>query len=323
MAQPLNSLDQTNSARIRVNVFLNALSGTCAPEEVRGEIARHFGAFDVQIHEFIQGQDFRSVIERAMATGCDQVLACGGDGTISLVASLLIGSEIQLAILPLGTANVLARELNIPIELEGACRLAASRLVERDHEAKTSRVITIDAMKVGDRHYWTQVGVGIDALMIQTTTSEAKRRLGKLAYVLSATKHIFAFKPRRFTVTIDGVSRQLRASEIVVANTGIMGQPPFRWGPDIRADDGRLNVCFVNPSRLHDYVRLLWVAFRGHRVKTQSIEHQIFDRSLTIDSKHRLPVQADGEIVCETPVTISVVSQALRIVVPQNDEVHY
>ena len=75
------------------------------------------------------------------------------------------------------------------------------------------------------------------------------------------------------------------------------------------------------PARLHDYARLLWVAFRGHRAKTPSIEHQVFDRSLTIDSKHRLPVQADGEIVGETPITITVVHQALHVVVPLNDEV--
>ena len=309
------------TAQPRVFALLNAQSGTCVPDEVRRELTRHFGAIDLELHELKEGENLRVLIERALANGCEQILAGGGDGTISMVASLLVGSQVQLAILPLGTANVLARELSIPTDLEGACRLAASRLLERDHEAKTSRLLTIDAMKVGDRHYWTQVGVGIDSLMIQTTTSEAKRRLGKLAYVLAATKHIIAFKPRRFTVTVDGVTRRLRASEIVVANTGMMGQPPFRWGPDIHADDGRLNVCFVNPARLHDYARLLWVAFRGHRAKTPSIEHQVFDRSLTINSKHRLPVQADGEIVGETPVTITVVHQALRVIVPLNDEV--
>ena len=313
--------NQPATAPLRVFAILNAQSGTCVPDEVRRELATHFGAIDLRLHEITEGDDLPSIVQRALADGCDQILAGGGDGTISMIASLLVGTDVQLAILPLGTANVLARELNIPTDLAGACRLAASRLLERDHEAKTSRLLTIDAMKVGDRHYWTQVGVGIDALMIQTTTSEAKRRLGKLAYVLSATRHIIAFKPRKFTVTIDGQSRRLRASEIVVANTGMMGQPPFRWGPDIHPHDGRLNVCFVNPARLHDYARLLWVAFRGHRAKTPSIEHQVFDRSLTIDSKHRLPVQADGEIVGETPVTINVVHHALRVVVPHNDEV--
>ncbi len=297
-------------------MILNAQSGSCAIDDVRQELARHFANFDLQSHELGEGEDLAAVVNAAVTRGYDQIMAGGGDGTISAVASLLIGSDIQLAILPLGTANVLARELNIPTDLVGACRLAASRLVERDHEAKTSRVLVIDAMKVGDNHYLTQVGVGIDAMMIQTTTTAAKRRFGKLAYMLSATKHILAFKPHRFTVTVDGVSRQLRASEIVVANTGMMGQPGFRWGPDIRPDDGRLNVCFINPAGLHDYVRLLWVVFRGHREKTPKMHHQMFDRSLTIASKHPLPVQADGEIVGSTPITISVVRQALRVVVP-------
>ena len=325
MIDGLSSDDQTTPIDLtptpRAFVILNAQSGTCVVAEVQREVTQHYEAVDLRWHELTEGDDLAAVIQQALADGCDQVLAGGGDGTVSAVASLLVGTEVQFAILPLGTANVLARELAIPTDLPGACRLAASRLLERDHEAKTSRLLTIDAMKVGDRHYLTQVGVGIDALMIQNTSKAAKRRLGRLAYVISATRHIIAFKPRRFTVTVDGVVRKLRASEIVVANTGMMGQPPFRWGPDIRPDDGRLNVCFVNSARLRDYARLLWVVFRGHREKTPNMRHQMFDHTMTIDSKHRLPVQADGEIVGETPITISVVHGALRVVVPMTDAI--
>ena len=300
----------------KVFVIVNACSGNAVLEDVQRGLAEHFGAFELQFHEMKEGDDLPSIVREAVASGSDQVMAGGGDGTISAVASLLVGSDVQLAILPLGTANVLARELKIPTDLMEACRLAASRLVERDHEAKTSRLLAIDAMKVGDRHYLTQVGVGIDALMIQNTSTEAKRRFGKLAYMASATKHILAFKPHRFTLTLDGVEQKLRLSEIVVANTGMMGQPGFRWGPDIRPDDGRLNVCLISSARLRDFARLLWVVFRGHREKTPQMRHEQVERSLTIASRHPLPVQADGEIVGETPITIEIVRQALRIIVP-------
>ena len=301
-------------------VILNAQSGTCVVEDVKRELATHFGAVELRYHDLTSGEDLATVVAEAVASGCHQIVAGGGDGTISAIASLLVGSHLQFAVLPLGTANVLARELDIPTDLAGACRLAAARLVEQDHEVKTARVLKIDAMKIGERHYLTQVGVGIDALMIQSTSSESKRRLGKLAYMISATKHILSFKTHRFEVSVDGVRRKLRASQIVVANTGMMGQPPFRWGPDIKPDDGRLNISFIKSAGVRDYMRLFWVVFRGHREKTPNMRHQAFDRVMTIKSRHPLPVQADGEIVADTPVTIEVVHHALNVVVPAGDK---
>jgi len=311
----------TSKKPSRAFVILNARSGSCVVDDVKRELSDHFGVVELRFHELMEQDDLKAVVDGAVSSGFDQVVAGGGDGTVSAVASLLVGSHVQLALLPLGTANVLARELNIPTDLAGACRLAASRWAEEEHEAKTSRVIRIDAMKVGDRHYLTQVGVGIDALMIQTTSTESKRRLGRLAYLISATKHMLAFKQHRFTVTVDGTTRKLRASQIVVANTGMMGQPPFRWGPDIRPDDGQLNVCFIKSAGVGDYLRLFWVVFRGHQEKTPNMRHQKFRRAITIESKRPLPVQADGEIWGDTPVTVEVIHQALNVVVPVGGEV--
>ena len=306
----------SSSTFARVFAILNAQSGSCNIEDVRRELAEHFGPVELRFHELSADDDLAAVVAEALGAGAEQVVAGGGDGTISAVADHLTGSGVPFALLPLGTANVLARELGVPTDLAGACRLAAAPWVERDGAAKTSRLRAIDAMKVGERHYLTQVGVGIDALMIQNTSTEAKRRLGKLAYMMSAVTHILAFKVHRFTVMIDGRTRKLKAAQIVVANTGMMGQPPFRWGPDIDPGDGRLNVCYVNPAKVRDFMRLFWVVFRGHREKTPHIRHESFEREMTIRSRHPLPVQADGEILGDTPVTITVVRDALQVVVP-------
>ncbi len=297
-------------------VILNARSGSCVVDDVKRELAAHFGEVELRFHELTEGEDLAAIVADAISEGFEQVVAGGGDGTISSVASLLVGSPVELAILPLGTANVLARELDIPTDLAGACRLAASRWAGGDVEAKMSKVLTIDAMKVGRRHYLTQVGVGIDAMMIQNTSTDSKRRLGKLAYMISAVKHMVAFRPHRFTITVDGVTRKIRASQIVVANTGMTGQPPFRWGPDIHPDDGQLNVCLIKSAGVADYMRLLWVVFRGHREKTPNMRHQKFAKAMTIRSRHPIPVQADGEIWGDTPVTIEVAHRALKVIVP-------
>ena len=280
-------------------------------------MTRHYTTPAPRFHELEEGQDLGAILREAVASGVRLVIAGGGDGTVSAVASDLVGLDVDLALIPLGTANVFALELGIPTDLSLACRLAASRWLEQRDAERTSEVVPVDAMRVGDRHYLTQVGVGIDALMIQNTTTEAKKRLGKLAYMLTAFRHIVAFRPHRFTVTVDGASHRLSASEIVVANTGMMGQPSFRWGPDIVADDGQLNVCFIKSARWHDYARLLWVVFRGHREKTPQMRHMSFRDSITIESRSPLPVQADGEIWGDTPVTVGVAPHALRVVVPR------
>ena len=311
--------DTSRPSPVRAFVILNARSGSCNVEDVKRELASSFGPVELEFHELAEGDDLGALVARARSEGFHQIVAGGGDGTVSAVASLLVGTDVRFACLPLGTANVLARELGIPTDIAGASRLAASHLLERDEPVKTSRVATIDVMKVGDRHYLTQVGVGIDSLMIQETTTDAKRRLGRLAYLITAAKHILAFKPHRFEVTVDDRTTKLKASQIVVANTGMMGQPPFRWGPDIHPDDGKLNICFIKSASLRDYARLFWVVFRGHREKTPNLRHQAFERTMEIRSRHPLPVQADGEIVGDTPVRIEVVRRALQIIVPLND----
>ena len=157
-------------------------------------------------------------------------------------------------------------------------------------------------MKVGGRHYLTQVGVGLDALMIRDTPTAQKKRFGKLAYLWTAAKHLVGFQPRRFTLEVDGRAIKTRASEVIVANVGTLGQPPFRWGPGIRVDDGALDVCVSKARTVFHYLGLFWhVATRRHRADP-NVRYDKARRSVAIATKHPVPVQADGEIIGETPV---------------------
>ena len=214
----------------RVAAFVNPNAGSAAVEAIRKALDGCFagGGTRLEIDEIREGDDLGAMVRERLAKGVDLVIAAGGDGTVSAVADALAGSGTPLGILPMGTANVLARELEIPLDVE-----AAARLLVDGHS-----LATIDALRVGERHYLTQVGVGLDALMIRDTTAERKRRFGKLAYVLSAARHLVGFQPRRFTIEVDGRTVHTRASQVVVANVGTLGQPPFRWGQDIRPDDG-------------------------------------------------------------------------------------
>jgi diacylglycerol kinase (ATP) len=292
----------------RVFVILNPVAGGYLGETVRRALERHFSAVEMSYEVYETGELDRAsdLARRAIERGFGLVVAAGGDGTVSGAANGLVGTATPLGIIPLGTANVLARELGIPVDPEGACRLIAGPHATKD----------LDAMRVGGQCYFTQVGVGIDALMIRDTRREQKRRWGRVAYLWTAAKQLAGFPPRRFTVTADGRRVRLHASEVLVANGGILGQPPFRWGPDIRPDDGRVDVCIVRARTVWDYLVLGWHVLLGQHRRDPRVRYLPARRRVTVAAKHPMPVQADGEIIGETPVEVEVVPAAVQVVVP-------
>jgi YegS/Rv2252/BmrU family lipid kinase len=312
----LVSITPSISRSRRVFVVLNPVAGTSSAERVRRAINQHFDPRETriegaeghcEIHETEHGVSCSDAVREAVGRGYDLVIAAGGDGTVSAVANGLVGTDTPLAILALGTANVLARELGIPLDLDAACRLAADPHASRN----------IDAMRVGANCYLTQLGVGLDAIMIRDTDREAKRRFGRIAYLWTATTNLLGFQPRRFTVTADNRVFHFRASQIVIANCGVLGQRPFRWGPDIHPDDGRLDVCIIRARSLWHYIQIAWHVLLGQHRQSPNVRYVSARHALAIASKRPLPVQADGEIIGETPVTVEVAPGVVRVVVPR------
>jgi diacylglycerol kinase (ATP) len=300
-------------ASSRALVVLNPKSSSSSPDQVRQAIAHHLGRYTVEIHELVEGEDLRSIVRDAVNRGVSLLIAAGGDGTVSTVADVLVGTDVRIAILPMGTANVLSRELGIPIDADGTEHLPSARLIDGPH-----REVHLDSMKVAGHHYFTQVGVGIDSLMIRDTDDGAKRRFGRAAYLWTAFTRLVGFQPRRFLIEVDGHKHSFRATQVVVANVGSMGQPPFRWGPDISPDDGRLDVCIVRARSMLTYVHLFWIVLRGRHRQSPHIKYLACKRTIVITSRRPLPVQADGEILGETPIEIQLVPASLRVIVPES-----
>jgi YegS/Rv2252/BmrU family lipid kinase len=292
----------------RLFVVLNPKSGSFAENAVKNALGSMFSCEDGScvIHEMTGQDDLAKLAREASERGCGIVVAAGGDGTVSAIAEGLVGSDTPLGIIPLGTANVLARELGIPVELNAAVALLAG-----PYETKA-----IDAMNVKEKHYFTQVGVGIDSLMIAGTTRERKQRFGRIAYITTAVACLAGFEPRRFTVTVDKRKTHRRASQVLLANCGTLGQPPFRWGPDITPDDGRIDVCIARARTFVDYLQLGWLVVRGRQSDSPNVHYLAAERSVSIKTHTPLPVQADGEIIGQTPVSVRVVQGAIRVVVP-------
>ena len=289
-------------------VILNPSSGAAAVDAVHAALERHFSCADgsCRVHRISGHEDLAALARGAARQGCELVVAARGDGTVAGVADGLVGTETPLGILPLGTANVLARELGVPVDLDAACALLAG----------PHRTARLDAMEVGGRRYFTQVGVGLDALMIRDTPTEHKRRYGRVAYLWTAATRLLGLQPRHFLLQVDGRAVRVRASQVLVANSGTLGQPPLRWGPDIRPDDGRLDVCIIRARTAWHYLRLAWNVAWGRHKADPRLLYLVAGRSVAIGTRKPLPVQADGEIIGQTPIAVAVVPAAVQVVVP-------
>jgi YegS/Rv2252/BmrU family lipid kinase len=290
-----------------VFVVLNPMAGNSTAADVRAALDRYFSAdrWSQEIYETTGDEEVADIVRAALVRGCDLVIAAGGDGTVSDAAEALVHSDVPLGIIPVGTANVLARELGLPLDLEGACALLAG-----EHTTNS-----IDAMQVGDKAFFLHIGVGIDSLMIRDTDRAAKRRFGRLAYLWIALRWLIGYQPRRFTIVVDGRRLRPRAAQVLIANGGLLGVPPFRWGPDIRPDDGRIDVCVLSARSLGDYLRVAWQVLIGHRRRSPNIRYYSAERSIVVDADHPLPIQGDGEILGETPARVQVIPDAVAIVV--------
>jgi YegS/Rv2252/BmrU family lipid kinase len=298
----------------RAIVILNPGSGNATVEGVRAALGRVWGGVGsaYEVHDLAPGEDLTRLVREAVAQGCDLVVAAGGDGTVSTVAEALVGTSARLGIIPLGTTNVLARELGVPLDVEGACRLLAG-----PHETRA-----IDAMRVGDFHAFTQIGIGIDALMIRDTTEASKKRFGTLAYVWRAVVGLAGFQPRRFSIAADDKRERPRASQVLLVNCGTLGATRLRWVPGARVDDGRIEVCIIRARTALDYLGLAWDLVRGRHREGRNVRYLHARRVVAVGGDRSIPVQADGEAIGTTPIEVRVVPGALRVVAPSPEQVH-
>src|SRR5262245_1322094 len=251
-------------------------------------------------------------VRRAVSEGCRRIVATGGDGTVSMTAASLPrtgdGDRPALAIVPTGTANVLARELGVPSSITDAVALA----IEGDRTLGLDTIVAASGWPV-----LTQVGIGPDARMIRDTPPEQRAKLGRWAYVIEFVRRSMRRRPERYDLDIDGVPLRVRAWQLVLANAGAAGTPPFTWGPGIDPTDGVVDLCVYDARTLADYLRITWRVMTGRHRRDSSTRYFRVRERVTIRSRRPVLVQGDGEILGRTPITLAVEPRALRVLVPR------
>jgi diacylglycerol kinase (ATP) len=230
----------------------------------------------------------------ALAAGADVVLACGGDGTVRQVAQILAGTGTAIGLLPTGTANLLARNLAIPLDdLMGATRIALSG------DTRTIDVGWV-AFDQGEEHvFLVMAGMGFDAAIMAGAHHASKTRLGALAYFVSGMRagvRALSEQRVRIVLAVDGrpeLHREVRT--VVVGNCGkLLGGLVLM--PGAKVDDGLLDVVTIAPKSVMGWVgvtaRVLSRRPSGHRI----VQHWQ-GRSVTIIAEEPEQAQLDGDPV--------------------------
>lgn len=262
------------------------------------------------IREIAVGESFAEVIAQAIADKPECVVAVGGDGTVSSVAHALVNTPRSLGIVPAGTGNLVARELGIPLETFAAVELIAQMPQTR----------SVDAMLINGRTYLLNAGVGVNAEVIDRTSRLGKTLFGRSAYIGTAVWEVLQARPQRMEITIDSSTELYEATDVLISNCGALARGLHPNGPDIRVDDGQVDVSIVCMKVAIEYpwFYLLRKIFPKH---TNRIIHERPARhSVTIKSSEPMAVQADGDIIGTTPVTITVYPNALSVVVPSQQQ---
>jgi YegS/Rv2252/BmrU family lipid kinase len=256
--------------------------------------------------------DALRMAREAMLAGADVVAVYGGDGTVNEVASGLSGSDVPMAILPGGTANVMSVELGIPGDLEQALTL----LCNDAHQVRTidmGRVHGTPANGSGasEQMFLLRLSVGYFARMTEGTARESKNRMGVLAYAFSALSALPQAEMVHFQIEIDGEVVESDGVTCVIANSGAMGMPGLTFSRQVSIDDGLLDVVVMRNADLLEVAKVLGNALSG----VENLPHWQ-GRHITLHAEPAQPIECDGEMIEPTPVTVSVVPQALRVIVP-------
>jgi diacylglycerol kinase (ATP) len=231
------------------------------------------------------------------------VIVAGGDGSLNAAAAGLMETKLPLGIIPLGTANDLARTLEIPLTLADACQVIAA--------GKTK---PIDLGQANDQYFFNVASIGLAVDITKALDKQTKRVWGRFAYAKTAFNTML--RARTFWAEIkSGTSvTQVRSLQIAVGNGRYYGggMPIAR---DAAIDDQRLDLYSLECRR---WWRLLWLApwiWLGYHGEVHDVR-ALADTEFAIRTRRPLPVNADGEIVTHTPVQFRVLPKALTVFVP-------
>jgi diacylglycerol kinase (ATP) len=250
--------------------------------------------------------DATEIAAKAAHNGSTDVIVAGGDGTINEAIQGMVGTQARLGILPRGTANVLARELGLPINIDQAISVAARGKSRRIHFG-----VAIDETTGMRRHFVLMAGIGLDASVVRRVQPSLKRRIGKGAFWLSGLSHLATWNPRPFTLEIDG---QTYGATFAAVGKAARYGGDLMITPRARLDEPNFEICIIETFSRVKYLHLLSYAMREGMPQDKTGVR--FVKSASVRATGDAPVQVDGEVIGHLPMRFEISPHSLEVIVP-------
>jgi YegS/Rv2252/BmrU family lipid kinase len=233
----------------------------------------------------------------------DLVIVGGGDGTLNAAVDAVVETQLPLGILPLGTANDLARTLGIPNSVTEACKIIAAGQLRQ-----------IDLGWVNGKYFFNVASLGLSVKITQRLTKEVKRRWGIFAYATTALQVIWESRPFGAEIRINNKSMRVKTVQIAVGNGRYYGGG-MAVAHDATIDDQRLDLYSLEIEHWWQIILLLPALRRGRHIHWQNVR-ALQGQEIEVHTRKPRPINTDGEITTYTPALFRVIPQAISVLVP-------
>lgn len=233
----------------------------------------------------------------------DFVIVGGGDGTLNAVVDSLVETNLPLGILPLGTANDLARTLNIPLAMREACNVIGN-----------GKLKSIDLGWVNGKYFFNVASMGLSVDITKKLSRGVKRRWGVLAYAITALQVISTARRFSATIKVDNETLPVKTVQIAIGNGRYYGGG-MAIANDAAIDDQRLDLYSIELQHWWQIFPLIWHLPKGEHNQLQWVR-TIEGKEIEIHTYKSYSVNTDGEITTITPAKFKVIPHALKVFVP-------
>jgi diacylglycerol kinase (ATP) len=291
-----------------IHVIINPASGIAEP--VLTDLNWAFKEKEVEWEALVTKDfgDAAKYAKEALRQKVSAVAVYGGDGTVMEVAEALKGSDMPMAILPGGTANVMSKELAIPVNLPEAIAL----MLDPSHDIRE-----VDLGQTDDRCFMVRLSIGFLAAMEENAERESKSRLGVLAYTIAGLQAIRDPQVAHYDITIDGEHIEADGVAAFIANTSNAGIQGLSMVHAVNVSDGLLDLLLIRQADFGSLLQMAATAITGEN-PPPALQHWQ-GREITVKTDPVQSVTIDGEPYSQTPIAARISKQRVKIIVPRSE----
>lgn len=288
------------------NVTAGQLWNQFDPEEAKKYLLSY--GWEVELVKTEKMEEGRFIASKAVKENFDVVIAVGGDGTINQIVQEIACTPVKLAIIPVGTTNVLARELGIPLNAKEALE-----------NLPKFEAVDFDLGKVDSYYFFLMAGIGFDARVTKEVDPFVKRWTGLMAFIAAGVKSFFMHKGVKMKLIMFDKNNKKKVIrrliyQLIISNTATYASG-FILNENSKFDDGLLEVTCFKDKGLGDIIKGFLSFFVGkHREWAQLEQYTI--KKIKIKSAKPVPLQIDGEPIGYTPASIEVIPKAFKVFKP-------